>query len=405
MIAFGACTSENVPEEIIPNDQADIMLTNETRAAAENLKDFYVDFTTDAVRYVDSSNKTETGNVIVSPLSACMVLSMIANGVEGDVRKEVETFLGVTDMSALNSLANILLSELPRADNLSDLKIANAIWVNNQYKLTQAFSGLMAQDYQAEIRYENFVGNSSKALNGINSWCSDKTGGLIKEMLDQLDPQSLAVLLNAIYFKGVWANKAFLKENTKVKTFHGVSGDSEVDMMCTVGERRKYSADEHFEAFSIDFGNTAFSLMVVLPKESVSVTEANGLLTSKKFSKLENEMRLENLTVYLPKFQLESRLKLNDILSQGKLSGLTERLTFNMFDPASTGEVDYRQSSSLEIDESGAKLAAATSGEIIYGALDNPNPEIRIEVNRPFYFFLKEKSTGACLLSGRLTDL
>lgn len=390
-------------EKIVPNDQVDIMLPGETRAAAENLKDFYVEFTTDAVRYVDSSKERGNGNVIVSPLSASMVLAMVANGVEGEVRNEIADYLGVSDISALNSLSNILLTELPKADNRTDLIIANSLWVDNLYKLTEDYSRIMTSDYLAEIKSENFTGSPAKVLKMINNWCSDKTDGLIKEMLPELNPLTLAVILNAVNFKGEWADQAFLREDTQVKAFHGESGDSEVEMMYSRPKYRKYSSDDLFEAFYLDFGNSAFSLMVVLPKEGVSSTKANELLTTEEFSKLENEASIKEVYIHFPKFRMDSKLELGDILAMGRFSGITNDLTFNMFEPSVEGKVIYRQGSSLEIDESGAKLVASTSGEIVYGS--PASPTIGVTVDRPFYFFLKEKSTGACILSGRITDL
>ena len=129
-----SCSSTEDNEIVLPNDRVDIELNGSTRAAANSLKDFYVNFTTDAAKYVDNESDL-SGNFIVSPLSASMVLSMIANGVEEDVRQEISDYLGTNDVDALNSFASTMLTKLPKIDNQTEVKLANSAWVNNNYKL------------------------------------------------------------------------------------------------------------------------------------------------------------------------------------------------------------------------------------------------------------------------------
>ncbi|MDE6096666.1 MAG: hypothetical protein K2G52_10805 [Muribaculaceae bacterium] len=405
MIASG-CTSGNEPGEIIPNDRVDIVLDGATRSAAENLKSFYVDFTTDAIGHVDSDSDISGKNVVVSPLSASMVLAMVANGVEGDISKEIANYLGVADVEAVNSLANILLKELPKADNQTDLSLANSIWVNRPYELTSEFASRMMSEYLADLRNEDFSGDNARAVKNINKWCSDNTGGMITNMIEKLSPSSLALLLNTLYFKGIWKDKAFLVENTEKMSFHGAGGTKDVDMMFSYHTDRKYASDDSFDAFYLDFGNSAFSFMVVLPKETLSLTDANRLLTAAEFTKLEEEAVKCRLAVYLPRFKVETGLDVSDVLASVKLPDIKDNLSFDMFEPACEGVVLFRQSARLEIDENGAKAASVSTGEIkITSPEIVPGETYTVKVDRPFYFFLKEKSTGACLLSGRIADL
>ena len=71
---FSSCSSEAAPREEreerpVPNKRVDIELSARTRAVADNLRDYYVGFTTDAVRYVDNHpEEKKNPNVIVSPL-------------------------------------------------------------------------------------------------------------------------------------------------------------------------------------------------------------------------------------------------------------------------------------------------------------------------------------------------
>ncbi len=400
--ALCGCESGNGLETATQNERRSIELDNTTRSVAKELNDFYLKFTTDAVKYADSLN--EGGNVVVSPLSASMVLAMLANGVDADLQQEIAQYLGTSDLSALNSLSNILLKELPTLDNQSELSLANSIWVNNQYKLTNAYTELMTTDYMADVKYEDFNGNPSKLLKKINAWCSDKTDGQINEFFDNLDPNTMAILLNAMNFKGAWKENIFNKENTEKQTFHGAKGDSEVDMMQSYLDTRSYNADENFEIFYLDFGNKSFNMTVVVPNETLSISDANQLLSAEELSSLRQGSVLCQLAVYLPRFKADTKMGLDEVLRAGQLSALTGNLSLYMYDPAQRGAMTFKQAACIEIDETGAKVAAVTSGEIS-NSLIMPGGTYTVKVDRPFYFFIKESSTGACLLSGRISDL
>ena len=403
-LILSGCNSENEPERVVPNMRESIELNTDTRSAANELKDFYVQFTTDAVKY--AASQTDIDNVIVSPVSAAILLSMIANGVEADTQKEITDYLGVTDLSALNTLSNILLTELPKVDNQTDFGLANSIWINSTYAtLTPAYTNLMKSDYMADVRYEKF-NDDAKLLKKINDWCSDKTNGQIKTMPTQLSSDQLAILLNAMKFKGVWEEKTFLKENTTKETFHGASRVNDVEMMHSPHKDRYYAADDNFELFYFFFGNSAFYFTVVLPNENLSLTDANELLTTREIRKLQKEAVRCQLEVYLPKFKVNSKLKLDNVLTAGQLAGLKGTMAFNMFEPHQTGQIEFNQASSLDIDETGAIGASVSSGELIaYAPEIIPGGEYTVKVNRPFYFFIREISTGACILSGRISDL
>ena len=401
-----ACTSQSdvIDDEIDPNERGWIELEQDTRAVAENLQDFYLNYTLDAIKYVDSNNEILSKNTVVSPLSASMVLAMLANGVDDEAKSEILEYLGVNDLNDLNGLSEILLSKLPTADNRTEMKIANAIWVNEGYKLNQDFSSLINLTYQGEINYADF-NEGKKTANAINKWCSAKTNGLIPEMFDEIDPLSMAILLNAVFFKGKWRDETFLKENTKKETFNGLNKTTEVDMMHATHAMRNYFANDSFEIFYLPFGNRSFSFIGIVPREGISLEEATRLLTDEEIASLKENTVYCMLAVDMPKFKVENELKLNDIFKIGGLESVCESIDMKMFQEEVAGSIFFKQAANLEIDESGAKLAAVTSGDISTAAPIIPGSEQHVRLDRPFYFFIQENSTGACLLSGMITDI
>ncbi len=123
---FSACSDDNDQSEI--ETRRPIELSQQTRATAGDLLEFYVNFTIDMAKSGDADIKNE--NIAVSPISAAMVFAMTANGIEGSNQKEYLEYLGTSDLNALNSLCTSLISQLPEADKKVSLNLANSIWAN-----------------------------------------------------------------------------------------------------------------------------------------------------------------------------------------------------------------------------------------------------------------------------------
>ena len=139
-----SCNSSAEPDKEVENIRNDIQLSASSRAAADELKDFYQKFTIDAINTVDADPNATSSNVIVSPLSASMMLGMLANGVENEVATRISEYLGVSDLAALNALAANLIEALPNADKKSKLSISNSVWHNDKLLLNSSFSSTVS---------------------------------------------------------------------------------------------------------------------------------------------------------------------------------------------------------------------------------------------------------------------
>lgn len=404
-LAFASCSSEEVETIITQNEYEPILLDEETISVSNNLVNFYLNFTLDAVGSIDANSDIESKNVVVSPISTGLILSMIANGTESDMTKEICNYLGHPNIMDVNNFASILLNQLPIIDNQSNIKLANSIWVDNQYKLTQDFSNTLESKYLGQISYENISKDPKKVLKTINKWCSNHTDGMIKSIMDDTKENTCAVLLNALYFKGKWKSNPFNPDDTKRAKFTGSTKVSSVDMMHSDYIVRHYGLSENFECVFLPFGNGSFNLLIVIPTSQMTLEQANSMLRT-EYHPLMNNYKQCEIEVFLPKFKLESHYDLNKIFNNTKIAGITENLNLNMFTPNISGQIDFSQASSFEVNENGAQVASVTSGEIWVSA----PPKIEydkytINIDRPFYFFLREISTGACILSGRIADL
>lgn len=407
-ILFLGCDSQSDPVESSPepNIRKDIELSGATRTAAENLNRFYTGFTADMIEYVDNNDNIIDKNVVVSPLSVSMALGILANGIDQTHSDLITDYLGIKELTGMNSLSATLLAELPKADNQTKMSIANAMWVNDAYSLNANFRNILADYYDASPEYGDFRNKGESVKNKINKWCSDKTEGLIPQIIDFVSDSHYAIILDALYFKGKWSDSPFSKENTAEADFHGYSGTTKVNMMHAGHKERLYASDTNFKAFSIPFGNGSFSFMVVVPEENVSREDAVRLLTPETLESLKDRLSYTDLEIFLPKFKCECNFILSEAFRNGKLAGINNAMQFTMFDPEFTATPLIRHASSVEIDESGAEAAAATIVDIYTSAPAGSTPQkYTVTVDRPFFFFINEKSTGACLLSGRIAEL
>jgi len=397
------------PSDKVRHEPKQIELTQDTRSTASDLGDFYVQFTTDMTKYIDSKNSDGDKNVIVSPLSAAMVLGMVTNGVDENIKKVITEYLGTEDTEALNSLCKILLDELPATDNLTNIRLTNSFWTNKDMNVTleDRFASTIKSMYQSETANLNFSSDPAKSKNTINAWCSRNTDGLIPDFIQDIDPNIIAIALNAMYFNAPWDGPLFSADNTKPATFHGASKDSEVMMMNMIEKPNRYAADESFEYFSLPLGNSSFNLRVMLPKEGLSLGQASELVTAGRLSQLMKDSEQVKLTLDFPKFKAEGKYCLSNMFDMTQLSPLSSVIKFNMFNPEKDGTIIFQQATSFRVDESGAEAAAVTSAEMIDTAAPviAPQESVTVKVDRPFFFFIDEFSTGACVLSGRIANL
>lgn len=382
-----------------------IELTSETRAIAENLKEFYALYTKDVASYVDSpSSDSKKGNFICSPLGAAMVFGMTANGVDELTQEYFCKYLGVSDIPTLNDFAFTLIAQLPKADDLSNCKIANSIWVNSIHSLTLSddFSQRMKNKYFSSIFYSDL-----STISGVNApaqWCADILGDNNLFPPNSVNRDCIAILMNALYLKTPWQNVRFETENTSKSVFHGMSGDTMVDMMKSNCDFAYISDSEYFTLCSLSLGNGTFSFDILIPQKDISIKEATEKLTSNLLEEMKSILKREPAVYRFPKFNLQKYIPITEVLGCNNITDLSGLLKFTMFKEGEASYLSkYYQTTSLSVDEVGAEIKSVSVGEL---ASTSPVFSYReVNIDRPFFFFINEYSTGACLLSGRITDL
>jgi serine protease inhibitor len=316
-------------------------------------------------------NTIPSGNVVLSPVSAALNLSMVLNGAGGETRQEMLSGLSLSgaELNAINE-ANAQLIKVIRTPAQSvTLSVADSLWVDSRHvTLRPDYVKQMQVWYDAEMADLDFS-NSSTATR-INNWASKETNGRISKVIDRIDPTDLLLLLNAVYFKGQWTHK-FDKTQTQQRDFTLASGAlKQVSRMAQSG-RFDYFETPQMQAIRLSFGDGALAMEVFLPAKSSSLGALEAELTAEHWTGWQTQYAPRSGTIELPRFELKSNYRLDGPL---QALGMTRafqpdgaQLT-DMFS-ASPGQLrterffisSVLQSSYWKVDEEGSEAAAVTT--------------------------------------------
>ena len=326
-------------------------------------------------------NKSKKGqNLIISPLSIFQILSLTTNGADSETQLEMIEALQNEDLDQLNSINYEILEVLNKCETVD---IANAVMAR--------FTPL---ENFLEIS-ENYCAPFEKLLSAqqVNNWCSEKTHGKIKKILDKLEDDVQMILLNAVYFKGEWSSK-FEKMNTRNKTFYNLGTEEKVVDTMSQLTHFKYYEDNQVQAVELPYKKDKMSALVILPRKNVDINKYILSLDTEKdsLSNIVSNLKSHKVSLELPKFELEFSSSLKEVLQKmGMEKAFTNNADFSGLRKDAILKIDeVLHKTYLKVNEDGTEAAAVTAVIITYGSA-MPEPEIiyEMKVNRPFLFILR----------------
>lgn len=355
-------------------------------------------------------NKTMGMNSrVVSPLSVTYLMSMLANGADGETQQQILATLGWAgegiqqpSLQDINDYSRMLIEKTARLDKAVTVEIANYVAVNKEFKLNSKFQKSVERDYKAGVESLNFT--SPSTLKRINDWCNDRTHGMIPSIINELDPDAVSYLMNAIYFNGTWKDK-FSKEETKQEMFCGYTRDIQyVDMMHRHGEYF-YADGDGYSAVSIPYGNGAFRMTVILPTEGSFLRDVMASMDGGKFQELQRSMEKCNVDLKIPRFTTEVDLPLNDIISAlGAPLIFSSQADFSQFARGNFYVSKMFQKAKIEVSEEGTKAAAVTAAIMMMSAVrPEKKRNVVFHADSPFAYIISENSTGSIYFMGQYT--
>ena len=390
-------TPQPEEEPFVLKQRQDIVLNSLQKDGLRAQNDF-------AFRLFNIDVASTDKNSLLSPLSITQCISMAANGASEEVRDEiVGNFLPKGgNLTDLNNLNKYLLEALSEEDNSSVFTLSNSVWVHNKYSLLPVFSNAVKEYYNAESGGLDMF--SLSAADRINSWINSTTNGLIPKLYEGAPGYDI-VLINTMYFKGVWTTP-FEEERTEKSQFFNEDGKlAEVDFMNSIYTQRLVDINSEYTVAQLNYGNKAFSLYAILPAEGTTLT-----LDAEKWIGMKEGMSKMDVNIALPKFEVEYTVaELENKMTQ---AGMKELFTsgeafINTVTPKIGGSmVKICHKTVFKVNEKGAEGAGITEmGALTFGGEENITKTPTIVFNRPFIYIVEEQSTGAILFIGAVRNL
>jgi serpin B len=351
-----------------------------------------------------TTKEGQSKNVFVSPLSLHMALGMILNGANAKTAQEIQKTLNLDaqTLAEANQTYQNLMENLPATTSKYTLQLANSVFYRNTFEVAQSCQDVLKQTFEAEVSAQDF--NSPATVDKINAWASAKTNGKIPKVIDEIKPDNVMFLLNALYFKGEW-QKQFKPENTVNMPFKlATGGETTVRMMRLDTDLRRASKPS-FTAFELPYSaegdGPSFAMTVLLPAQNTTAETLLNSLTGADWDQLQNDMTPGKMDIGLPKFTFSYEIKLNDVLSEmGMPTAFTDQADFTKMNPKGGLMLSFvKQNTFVAVDEKGTEAAAVTTGGI--SVTSAPMPTL---CNRPFLFVIHEKKSGTVLFVGRIAD-
>ena len=336
--------------------------------------------------------KTE-GNIVFSPVGLCRMLEMLREGMD----------LDSSIYETVNELILGLNSNLETTDDENFmLEHASSIWYNQSLgAIKEDYIGILKEGYGAEARHADFS-HEVKTKLWIDKWVSDHTHQMIKKLDTEISQDALMLVLDAIYMKGRWENP-FDPDYTEADTFHNADGsEAEVDMMYQNLEEAAYAEAEDYQLIHLPYRESAYSMLLVLPKEGVAIESVMG---SADWTRQDTDVR--EVEFYMPRFKFDNTLSYKEILTDLGLG--------DMFDkedsfPNITDEPAYisqiKQQCVIHVEEEGTEAAALTWAECDLGCPppDELSEPVAMRLDRPFGFAVKGEE-GQLLFMGVLRQM
>jgi serine protease inhibitor len=404
--ALPACESLTGPRPGAPQIELPRALSADERAliSAGNT------FAFDLLRQVPLGHP-DSPNVFLSPLSASMALGMTMNGAAGETWSQMRDALGFAglDEPAINRAYHDLIALLRGLDPKVEFGLANSVWARQDETFYADFLDRTRTYFDAHVESLDFEDPAS--LDIMNGWVEDRTNGRIEDLIDEIDPDAIMYLINAVYFNGDWAYE-FDEEATRPRKFtRGDGSRVDADMMGMEADLR-YFFDQHAQVVELPYGGRAFTAIAALPGEGRTIADLVAGLDAGTWAGWMARLDAAEpmaAAVVLPKLELHyDRLLNEDLQALGMTDAFDEyRADFSrMTEIRRLGEVlisRVQQKSFLKVDERGTEAAAATFVEMV--RVISVGPTIPAFVfDRPFLFAIREQLTGTVLFMGVIGD-
>ena len=347
-------------------------------------------------------------NVFFSPYSIMNCLAMAHAGAKSKTEKELAKVLHLSSKGPLlHQSFNDLYSRLKEIQSKKSiiLKMANALWVQSEYKFKQDFAKLCRDSYLSGLFRVNYEKDPERCRLKINKWIAKQTENKIRDILHPgfIDDLTRLIITNAIYFRGNWL-KQFATFDTKDDIFWQTPEKKlEIKMMFQEDDFG-YKETAELQVLEMPYVGKDLSMIIILPREQEGLSQLEEQLSVETLREWIDNLRVGEVKVFLPRFKFTSRYSLKSVLSSlGMEEAFTNRADFSgMADEMKHWISEIVHQSFIKVYEEGTEAAAATFVGLALGISIGEIPEFRAD--HPFFFIIRETSSGCIIFMGRVWE-
>ncbi len=363
--------------------------------------------------YRATAGEQRNKNIVISPASIAIALSMAQLGAKGLTADQINAVLhglvGAGELGPIDALDRALAS---RTGTFKDsqggghevvLRIANAPFGQRDLAIEPSYLDALARGLGTGLRVVDYKADPEAARALINGWVADQTEQRIKQLLAQgnITAATRLVLVNAIYLKAAWLTP-FPEDATRPATFTLGDGTKiQVPTMSSVGSL-SYAAGSGWQAVELPYVGNQLAMMIVVPDDLAAFSAS---LSPERFAALVSALESRPVSLNVPKFSFTSKQDLATVLA-----GLGMPLAFSPAADFSGITKDEQlaitkviHEANIDVDEKGTEAAAATA--VVMGDVSGPGGEpVVVHVDRPFLFAIRDLQTRAVVFLGRVTD-
>lgn len=352
-----------------------------------------------------SETFSDDDNDLISPFSISVALAMTYEGARGSTSKEMSKALHFNKRRKKHHSEYINILNYFNKINSEVLSTANALMAQEDYSFVDDYFSLM-KEYGANVQYANFKDDLQReaARKALNNWVMSKTNDKIENLIKQqhLDRLTRLVLVNAIHFKADW-QISFPEKRTRQMVFYGKPKQAIVQFMHG-RENYNYAEDSICQKLELSYKDSIASMIIFLPKDNTELSYLiQNVFSNNYLSNTINEFEKKQVDVIIPKFTYESEYELKEPLKTlGMIKAFDHQANFKGISGNKMLMIDeVVHKTFIEVDETGTEAAGATA--VIVREKNAPADKlIFFNANRPFFYLIRENSTGSILFMGTI---
>ena len=362
-------------------------------------------FAVDMYQQINEQPDQADKNVFFSPYSLSTAMAMLYAAAEGETKAQIQKTFYYPSMDILNPNSAALYNQFNKPNPDYKLATVNDLWMEQGLTPTKSYVDTVQRYYGGQVTNLDFEDNPDPSRLIINKKIAQHTNQLIPELLPKgsIKKNTVAVLTNAVYFKGDWKTPFNIQSTSEQPFYNHVGTSPNIKMMHTQADFG-YSEDKQVQVVQLPYKGDDLSMLIVLPKvkDKAAMQQLVNELSVDKIKQWNKGLVTQEVNVHLPKFKLEASYQMKNLLTDmGMPRAFEKGAGFNLFDNSPPIKIDdvYHKAVVI-VDEKGTEAAAATG--IVADATAASAPPPVFKADHPFIFMIKDNKTDAILFLGQV---